>query len=115
MGAKKLETESKNRIDFDADSVARRNLLEIIAEEARLLYPFEVAWYLSISQSQVYENVPRVNLNGPVRYCPKAVKALKGGTPSPGERRSLKIESKKSIGLSKTLYRKGKRKAAICL
>ncbi len=115
MGAKKLELDRKGKVDFDFDSVARRNLLEIIDEEARLLYPFEVAWFLSISQSQVYENVPRVNLNGSVRYCPKAVKALKGGTPSPGDRRSLKIESKKSIGLSKPLYRKGKRKAAICL
>lgn len=114
MGAKNLDLDRKCKIDFDFDATARRSLLEIINEEARLLYPFEVAWYLSISQSQVYDNIPRVRPNGPVRYCPKTIKALKGGIPSPGESRSLKIESKKSIGLSKS-FKKGKRKAAICL
>ena len=72
MGAKKLFP------DFDKDREARKNLIEIIQTQARLLYPHEAAWFLGLSHSQTYARVPRAEtLNSNVRYSPSVVLQLK--------------------------------------
>lgn len=105
----------EKKIDFDANKEARHNLLSIINEEARLLKPFEVAWFLGYSISETYEKVPRHKPGTPVRYCPARIKALKTGDPIPGNS-SLKFESKtKSVGLTKAFNKSRKVKATLCL
>lgn len=108
MGAKK--------VDFDTDPIARRNLKQILDEECRNLYPYEVAYLLSICLTEVYDSVPRViGTNTSVRFDPAVIKRLKSGSNVENVGSSLKIEKKtKNIGLPETQnMRKGK--ADICL
>lgn len=72
MGEKKLKMP-----DYDRDREARANLIDIIEEEARLLYPHEVTWYLAMSISQVYALVPKAKtLDKTTRFHPSVVKSL---------------------------------------
>lgn len=105
--------------DYDNDSTARRNLVAIIKENSRALYPHEVAWYLSMSISEVYATVKRISGRKDVRFDPPVVEALKSGRQSPLVS-SVKIESKdktKSVGLPSKSQQKAGRKvaAALCL
>jgi hypothetical protein len=105
----------KKMIDFDSDSKARRNLIEILKEECRLLYPFEAAWLLAVSLSTVYEVVPRAKgLEPLVRFDPRVIKEIKdGGQADPGS--SLKTEKKqKMVDLSNPKIRR-KIKVDVCL
>ena len=116
----KTPRKSKNHrleaCDFDNNPELRRNLLQIIEEEARVLQPHEVAWFLGRSLSDVYLKIRRIHPDPPVRYCPKAIKELKRGIQAPLER-SVTIEKKsKSVGLPSISPKKGRKvKATLCL
>ena len=62
--------------------------------------PYEAAWLLGLSESAVYESVPRIQaINSKVRFDPKVIKELRKGSPSQ-EGSSLKIEKElKSVDL----------------
>ena len=101
--------------DFESDIEARKNLLAILSEESRVIFPHEAAWLLGLSESAVYETVPRIQgLNTTkVRFDPKLIKRLKRGESLNGQS-SLKIEGEeKSVELSKPIKRK--MKVDICL
>lgn len=123
MGAKKLEQvrrKPKNHrlveMDYDNNPTARHNLLSIIKERARVLYPHEVSWFLGKSLSEVYATVPRVKSQGTeVRFDPELVDGLKTSSLPLG--RSVTIEKKpKSVGLPfNSQPKRGKVKATLCL
>lgn len=102
--------------NFDIDADARKNLLLIIEEEARFLYPHEVAWILGISIATAYEFVPRVtHIKSFVRFDPKVIKELRNQNNSKAEvlDSSLKFKKKaKSVDVSK--HKKSERKI-LCL
>ena len=104
----------KDLIDYDSDSVARKNLLTIVDEAARPLYVYEVAWILSMSPSAVYSVVPRARTKNAVRFDAQVVRELKKGMSQSGDS-SLKITNRmEKISLIRPA--KGRQgKADICL
>lgn len=104
------------KIDFDSNSQARKNLISIIAEGSRLLYPHEVAWFLSMGISQVYAKVPRVKtLDSSIRFDAAVVRSLKMGGQFPLVS-SMTIEKNgKSVDLPKPPKRRRKEKVELCL
>lgn len=91
------------KVNLELDEVARNALLKVLEQNARLLEPFEVAWLLSMSLSEVYSAIPRVKLpNESVRFDPAVIKEIRGGSLGSSLGSSLKTEKKaKSVGLSK--------------
>lgn len=110
MGA--LKKSQKLHLDYDPQ--ARKNLMEILEEESRNLYPHEVSWILSLSLSEVYEVVPRAkSLNSAVRFDPRTIKLLRGEALQLSAHGSLKTEKTKN---NKSLpNRKKKGKVELCL
>lgn len=80
----------ERKIDLERNIEEQRKLKIVIDEELRLLEVYEVAWFLNIGESVVYEKIPRSSVPGAsVRIDPAVVKVLKREGKSFG-RRSLK-------------------------